>query len=274
MQSSYPSWSPYHYVARNPLSILDPTGMNWYESKSGEHNQYTWYDGDGEKEGYKNLGSSATINGRRGEDWQYSILLNSDGTANYGFPLAHNSDKIGPGTSGETPAGSYIIAREKTPDEQKKEQFNACLNEKFSNQMASGALGEPPVSLFDVYMIGKSLYTLGGAIYSMSAAEGGGRVFWSGGNVAKNAAVDFAAANGMKTLEMSTKGRIMNSVSPYLPKSISSPIWNNLSSNFAKGASGNINVFQNAAGVGLNSTWRMVEYPILKNQNIIYHIVK
>ena len=39
--------------------------------------------------------------------------------------------------------------------------------------MASGALGEPPVSLFDVYMIGKSLYTLGGAIYSMNTSKGG-----------------------------------------------------------------------------------------------------
>jgi hypothetical protein len=99
-------------------------------------------------------------------------------------------------------------------------------------------------------------------------------VFWSGGNVAKNAAADFAKANGMKTLEMTTRGRIMNFASPYLPRSISSPIWNVLSSNFAKGASGNINVFQNAAGVSLNSTWRLVEYPILKNQNLIFKIVK
>jgi hypothetical protein len=106
------------------------------------------------------------------------------------------------------------------------------------------------------------------------AAKGGGRVFWSGGNVAKNAAADFAKANGMKTLEMTTSGRIMNFASPYLPRSISSPIWNVLSSNFAKGASGNINVFQNAAGVSLNSTWRLVEYPILKNQNLIFKIVK
>lgn len=75
-------------------------------------------------------------------------------------------------------------------------------------------------------------------------------------------------------LEMTTKGRIMNTISPHLPKSISTPIWNSLSSNFAKGASGNINVFQNAAGVSLNSTWRLVEYPILKNQNIIYNLVK
>jgi hypothetical protein len=85
------------------------------------------------------------------------------------------------------------------------------------------------------------------------ASKGGGRVFWSGGDVAKNAAMDFAKANGMKTLEMTTGGRIMNTVSPYLPRSISSRIWDGLSRNFARGASGNINVFQNAAGVSLKA---------------------
>ena len=107
-----------------------------------------------------------------------------------------------------------------------------------------------------------------------AAAKGGGRVFWSGGDVAKNAAMDFAKSNGMKTLEMTTGGRIMNSVSPYLPRSISSPIWDGLSRNFGRGASENINVFQNAAGVSLKSTWRRIEYPILQNNNIFYHIVK
>lgn len=86
--------------------------------------------------------------------------------------------------------------------------------------------------------------------------------------------MDFAKVKGMKTLEMTTGGRIMNSVGPYLPRSISSPIWDGLSRNFARGALGNINVFKNAAGVSLKSTWRRVEYPILQNNNIIYNIVK
>ena len=33
-------------------------------------------------------------------------------------------------------------------------------------------------------------------------------------------------------------------------------------------------IAKNAAGVSLRSTWRTVEYNILKNQNIIYKIVK
>jgi hypothetical protein len=124
------------------------------------------------------------------------------------------------------------------------------------------------------FLVAAPQLSLAKAATAVDAANGGGRVFWSGGNLAKTAAADFAATNGMKTLEMTTGGRIMNFISPYLPRSVSSPIWNQLSSNFAKGASGNINVFQNAAGVNLNSTWRLVEYPILKNQNIIFNIVK
>ncbi|HEX8576639.1 MAG TPA: hypothetical protein VF677_10145 [Flavobacterium sp.] len=108
----------------------------------------------------------------------------------------------------------------------------------------------------------------------LKGAQGGERVFWSGGDIAKNAAMDFAKSNGMKTLEMTKRGRIMNFISPYLPRSISGPIWDSLSKNFARGASGDINVFQNAAGVSLKSTWRRIEYEILKNNNIFYHIVK
>jgi hypothetical protein len=111
---------------------------------------------------------------------------------------------------------------------------------------------------------------LGGGL--IGKAEG--RVFWSGGDIAKNTAMEFAKFNGMKTLEMTTKGRIMNSISPYLPHSISRLIWDRVSKNFAKGAMGEINVFQNAAGVSLKSTWKRVEHPILQNKNIIYHIVK
>lgn len=58
-------------------------------------------------------------------------------------------------------------------------------------------------------------------------------VFWSGGDVAKNAAMDFAKSNGMKTLEMTTGGRIMNALHPYFPRSISNPIWDGLSRNLA-----------------------------------------
>jgi len=99
-----------------------------------------------------------------------------------------------------------------------------------------------------------------------------GRVFWSGGDIAKNAAMDFAKANGMKTLEMTTRGKIMNTISPYLPRTISSPVWNNLSRGFAKGASEEVHFFYNAFRTKANK-YLVIERPILEQNgvNIITH---
>jgi hypothetical protein len=107
-------------------------------------------------------------------------------------------------------------------------------------------------------------------------AVAGSSVFWSGGNVAKSAAAEFASANGLKTLEMTTKGSIMNAVSPYLPRAVSNPIWNSLSTNFAKGAAGEANFFTTVAGPRATSIWSTVEQPILQSNsvNIITHTIK
>jgi hypothetical protein len=68
----------------------------------------------------------------------------------------------------------------------------------------------------------------------------------------------------------------MNTVSPFLPRSVSGPIWNNLSTNFAKGAAGEANFFTTAAGPRATSIWLNVERPILQSNgvNIITNIIK
>lgn len=137
----------------------------------------------------------------------------------------------------------------------------------------SGADAGYKLATAPLFAVGRTSGILKGTTRFFNAARGS-RVFWSGGDIAKNSAMNFAKANGMKTLEMTTSRRIMNTVNPYLPRSISSPIWDGLSRYFARGATGNINVFQNAAGVSLRSTWRRIEYPILQNNNIIFHTVK
>jgi hypothetical protein len=108
---------------------------------------------------------------------------------------------------------------------------------------------------------------------ALSASKVSARVFWSGGQAAKIAAADFAGANGMKTLEMTLRGRIMNTITPMLPRSVTNPIWNNLSRGFAQGASGEAHFFTTPLGPRFGSIWLNIEKPILQNNgvNIIVH---
>ena len=54
---SYFSWSPYNYVANNPIILTDPNGLDWYQDKDGNTK---WQEGSKEIEGYTNLGSEYT----------------------------------------------------------------------------------------------------------------------------------------------------------------------------------------------------------------------
>ena len=76
-------------------------------------------------------------------------------------------------------------------------------------------------------------------------------------------------------MEITTLGRIMKTLNPVLPRSISLPSCNKMP-NFANGVRGSVSVFHNATdGISLNSVWRTPEYPILhkNNLNIFYHNV-
>lgn len=58
-------------------------------------------------------------------------------------------------------------------------------------------------------------------------------------------------------------------------KSVVSRELKKLSSNFARGATGTVDVFQNANGVRISSIWAQTEYKLLiqNNRNIIYHTI-
>ena len=115
---------------------------------------------------------------------------------------------------------------------------------------------------------------MGATAATTSLSSGTGRVFWSGGDIAKSTAMEFAQNNGMKTLEMTSTGKIMNAVSPYVPNKVSTPIWNTLSKNFASGASGEVNFFTISSGPRPSSIWTTIEKPILEQNgvDIITHI--
>lgn len=97
------------------------------------------------------------------------------------------------------------------------------------------------------------------------------QVFWSGGNVVKNAAKQIANSVGGKTLEMTRVGVYLEKTNaPY-------SAWQAASANFANvavNASSSIYSIQNAAGIRLQSIWATVEYPVLQGKEIIYGIVQ
>jgi hypothetical protein len=90
------------------------------------------------------------------------------------------------------------------------------------------------------------------------------------------AATEFATRNGMTTINMTRAGRNLEKLTNGLPDDVSRSMWERLSAQFAKGAKGEVHVFENANKLDINSTWGKTEYPILmksKDIKIINHIV-
>jgi hypothetical protein len=113
-------------------------------------------------------------------------------------------------------------------------------------------------------------------LYKFKRASVVGRVFWSGGrDIAGAAAMEFARAEGMQTLEMTFTGKILQGLTDLTSYKLVKPLWDRASRSFAGGAEGVVHVFQNATdGVSLGSTWRRIEYELLKDKNaIIFHDV-
>jgi hypothetical protein len=110
-----------------------------------------------------------------------------------------------------------------------------------------------------------------------NAANSGGRVFWSGGDAAREAAEAFAKASGGTTLEMTAVGQRLQQTTKGLDwLTEAKPMWEAASADFARGATGPVNVFQNGSrGVSLESVWRGTEFPLLQQQGnpLNYHIV-
>lgn len=96
------------------------------------------------------------------------------------------------------------------------------------------------------------------------------QVFWSGGDLAKNAAKQVAKDVGGKTLEMTRTGIYLEKINaPY-------EAWQAASANFANVANNSSSAvysIQNAAGINLQSTWATIEYPLLRGKDIIYGVV-
>lgn len=96
------------------------------------------------------------------------------------------------------------------------------------------------------------------------------QVFWSGGDVAKNASVQIAEQVNGITLEMTKLGQYLEQTNASINA------WAAASRNYANVASNVapcVYSVQNAAGVRISSIWATIEYPLVKCKEIIYSIV-
>jgi RHS repeat-associated protein len=127
------------------------------------------------------------------------------------------------------------------------------------------------IALVDVFTLGS-----GGALRSAgtTTVKVGTRAFFSGAGTEAQ-----ALSKGLTTLGQTRAGQNLTKLTadmPYYPGSQAYEMWGRLSTQWAKGASGEVHVFQNAAnGVDVLSIWKVYEYPALKANpnvtNIIFH---
>lgn len=58
---NYYHLSPYVYCGGNPVNAIDPDGMDWYQNNQTLY--YTWYDGEGDREGFTHIGGIGSLLG-------------------------------------------------------------------------------------------------------------------------------------------------------------------------------------------------------------------
>jgi len=143
----------------------------------------------------------------------------------------------------------------------------------FKNSVADARKNVPSSSILST-TIGPRAPPIPGVTAAEDGAGSLSRVFWSGSSEAKQAAEEWATSNGGQTLEMTARGQELEASN--LEWTEAKPLWEAASADFASGATGDVQVFQAAEGVRLQSMWAQIEYPILSQNpdvNLIFHMV-
>ena len=127
---------------------------------------------------------------------------------------------------------------------------------------------------------------IGGAIgYVIGPSTSSGIVLWSGAGNSNvfQAACSFAEKNGLKVLEKTFRGRILNYMQKAAVKLLGKerawefmrPLWQAASEQFAKTGQGVVHVFINSSGINFESTFLTIEYWIVRDLgiNIVIHLI-
>ncbi len=129
--------------------------------------------------------------------------------------------------------------------------------------LAKGMESDPP-SPDDVLTM--SLLVIPGG-WEVRGASVAGRVFWSGGREAMEAAAAFARANGGRTIEMTLRGRLLTWLTNRIGFEKTESLWKWLSRSWANGAEDEVDVFLGEK-VRPNSIWKKIEEPTLQKNGV------
>ncbi|MCG2618222.1 hypothetical protein LZZ85_28260, partial [Terrimonas sp. NA20] len=266
MADDYVDWTPYAFSLNNPILFNDPSGLEPEDPPK-------------EKSTAENPTELApvVVKGNYRNKWNYtdwSIFVDKNKNNDFGKLQEYLVDK-GVDEKGITLYNKAIAAigyRERLAEIEAgwREFVKDALIEGAS--WAAGGL---------VMKVGGKLIAFGYREYRIyqkfkaaKAAAGANRAFWSG------AGTEAAALErGFQTLGQTRAGQNLIKLTadmPYYPGSQAYNMWARLSTAYAKGAKGTVHVFQNAEqGVGMQSIWRLFEYPALKANpnvtNIVFH---
>jgi len=262
------TFNRYIYVNNSPLVRIDPTGMiGDYFDSSGK---WLCHDGKNDDKVYfaklaENRGAQVDIYADSIKETTLDAVLKAQGN----------------GTQDINPIQAFAGAAADTANDAIVGLRNGAVNTvtgAFNNNPITQATGvglptlqaenAKQAAYATAVPIGVAVGSgvAGAAVAPAPSAVPVSRVFWTGG--AKTEAASFAAANNMKALEMTIPGKIMDKVGPSLPKSVSTTIWRGLSSNFARGTTGDAHLFVGPRGVSPNSFWIRTERPILQSNGI------
>jgi hypothetical protein len=151
---------------------------------------------------------------------------------------------------------------------------NATYGQKFGAGAYIGAWGGAHLCLIVCTGAAAAEYLVPGSITCLMMLKCAESIFWSGGDVARNAAESYAKSTGKVTLEMTIPGRTLDLVGKVIPYQYLKPFWDFASGQFARGASGDINAFLYPPGYNPGGTWATIEEVALQANSNVINIIK